>query len=63
MATDFNAYSDMQLVELYKQYGEGKYVGALYKRHIKMVLLICYKYLKNKDIAKEAVMQVFENLI
>ncbi len=63
MATDLTAYSDVQLVELYQQCGEGKYVGALYKRHIKMVLLICYKYLKDKEIAKEAVMQVFENLI
>lgn len=63
MTTDLKAYTDSQLIELYKQKGEGKYVGELYKRHTKMVLLICYKYLKNRDIAKEAVMQVFENII
>ena len=63
MTTDLKAYSDAQLVDLYRESGEGRYVGELYKRHIKTVLVLCCKYLKNKEIAKEAVMQVFENVI
>jgi len=61
--TDLKAYNDLELIGLYKKHGEGRYIGELYKRHTKMVLVLCCKYLKDKDIAKEAVVQIFENLI
>ena len=63
MSIDIKAYSDLELVERYRESGEGRYMAELYKRHTKMVLVLCYKYLKDKDVAKEAVMQIFENLL
>lgn len=61
--TEIKSYTDIELIEQYRQSGEGRYVGELYKRHTKMVLVLCCKYLKNKEIAKEAAVQIFENLI
>jgi len=63
MATELKDCSDLELVELYRKEGSGTYIGELYKRHTKMVLVLCCKYLKDRDIAKEAVVQIFENLI
>lgn len=38
-------------------------VGILYQRYGHLVLGLCLKYLKNKDEAKDAVIQIFSNLL
>jgi RNA polymerase sigma factor (sigma-70 family) len=55
--------SDVELIQLYKQSGEIAHWGALYARYTSLVYGVCLKYLKDRDEAKDAVMQLFEKLI
>jgi len=52
--------TDDELISRYCSTGHKELIGILYKRYTRFVFLICMKYLK--DRAKDAVMQVFENL-
>jgi RNA polymerase sigma factor (sigma-70 family) len=56
------ALSDENLVIAFKKEAENLYLEELYGRYIKFVFLICMKYLKNEDLAKDLTMQVFEKL-
>ncbi len=38
-------------------------MGILYKRYAHLVLGLCFKYLKDEDEAKDAVMHIFEKLM
>ena len=55
--------TDTELVMLYRKTGEGVYLGSLYKRYTKLVYVVCFKYLKDREVAEEAVQQIFETLI
>ena len=55
--------SDTQLIEMYRNSHDLKYIGQLYTRYTTLVYGVCIKYLKDEDLAKDATMQVFENLI
>ncbi len=55
--------SDLELIELYKESGELAHWGKLYSRYTSLVYGVCLKYLKDRDEAKDAVMQLFEKLI
>ena len=55
--------SDKDLVLLYKQEGDLKVLGELYQRYMDLVYGVCLKYLKDPELAKDAVMQVFEELV
>ena len=55
--------SDTQLIEMYRNSHDLKYIGQLYTRYTTLVYGVCMKYLKDEDLAKDATMQVFENLI
>jgi RNA polymerase sigma factor (sigma-70 family) len=55
--------TDLELLQLYQLNGDTVIIGLLYKRHITMALGVANKYLKPEDDAKDAVMQVFEQLI
>ncbi|MCQ2253775.1 MAG: sigma-70 family RNA polymerase sigma factor [Bacteroidales bacterium] len=63
MDHQFKEKSDLQLVSLYKDTGEGRYVGELYKRYTKMVFVLCCKYLKDESFADDAVQLIFEKLL
>ena len=54
--------SDIQIINLYKENGDEKYVGELFKRYTDFVFLVSMKYLKNEDRSKDAVMEIFEKL-
>lgn len=54
---------DLELVRQYRQTGDVDLVGQLFERHTEMVYLVCYKYLRDEDAAKDAAMQVFESLV
>jgi RNA polymerase sigma factor (sigma-70 family) len=53
----------MELLRLYKQSGELEYWGELYARYTSLVYGVCLKYLKDRDEAKDAMMQLFEKLV
>lgn len=62
-AKNIQALSDNELLAQYKKGGDNSLVGELYKRYSHLVFGVCLKYLKNEDEAKDAVLQIFENLL
>ena len=55
--------SDAELLEKYQQTLHANYIGDLLKRYNRLVFSVCFKYLKNEDDSKDAVMQIFEKLL
>ena len=54
--------SDNELITLYKKSHNKQLVGELYKRYAHLVLGMCIHYFKDKDAAKDIVIQIFEKL-
>ena len=54
---------DTELVEQYKATGDLKLLSELYQRYIDLVYGICLKYMKEPEDAKDAVINIFEELI
>lgn len=46
----------------FKRHGDLKVLGQLYERYLDLVYGVCLKYLKDPESAKDAVMQLFEEL-
>ena len=59
----YNNYSDNELINKIKKKGDNNFIGILYQRYGHLVLGLCIKYLKNKDEAEDATVQIFSNLI
>lgn len=59
----YNQLTDIELITNYKSSNDGLFLGILYKRYAHLVLGLCFKYLKNEDESKDAVMQIFEKLL
>ncbi len=55
--------SDQELLVAYKQSSDRAYIGELYMRYSHMVLGLSLNYLKDRHLAKDAVMDIFEYLI
>ena len=55
--------SDKELVALYKESGDMGVLGELYQRYMELVYGVCLKYLKEPELAQDAVMQIFEELV
>jgi RNA polymerase sigma factor (sigma-70 family) len=55
--------TDLELVEAYKQSGNLETLAALYQRYMELVYGVCLKYFKEPESAKDAVMQIFEELV
>ncbi len=58
-----NEQPDNELVQRYKETGDLLLIGELYTRYTALVYGVCLKYLKDREEAKDAAMQVFEKLI
>jgi RNA polymerase sigma factor (sigma-70 family) len=54
--------ADHELVALYKQSGKLEVLAELYQRYMDLLYAVCLKYLKEPEVAKDAVMAVFEEL-
>ncbi|MBC8033657.1 MAG: sigma-70 family RNA polymerase sigma factor [Chitinophagaceae bacterium] len=54
---------DGELVASYKSSGKLDVLSILYQRYMDLVFGVCLKYLKNNEAAKDAVMQLFEELV
>lgn len=59
----FDAESDEDLIVRYRNSHDISYIGLLYKRYMFLVFGICLKYLKNRALAEDASMEIFELLI
>ena len=55
--------TDEELALNYFNTGNKELVGLLFEKHVKTVFGVCLFYFRDKDIAKDAVMQIFEKLI
>lgn len=60
---DIAQYSDLELISLYKRNDNNQVIGELYKRYMSLVYGLCLKYLKDREVAKDMTMQVFEKLL
>nr|WP_294905963.1 sigma-70 family RNA polymerase sigma factor [uncultured Lacibacter sp.] len=60
---DDTALSDTELVELYRGNGDLAVLSLLYQRYMDLVYGICIKYLKDAETAKDAVINIYEELI
>lgn len=54
--------SDGEIITRYRETGDRELVGELFRRYTRFVFLVCMKYLEDEEEAKDAVMQIFENL-
>jgi RNA polymerase sigma factor (sigma-70 family) len=55
--------TDERLLQEYKQSGDLKTLATLYEQYMHLVYGVCLKYLDNEEQSKDAVMQIFEELI
>ena len=55
--------TDAELVSLYKKTNDLSVLGQLYQRYMDLVYGVCLKYFKESEKAKDAVMNIFEELI
>lgn len=60
--SDISHLSDNELVMNYKASSDKQFVGELYKRYTHLVLGMCIHYFKDKELAKDVVLQIFEKL-
>ena len=58
-----SSLADAELIQLYKKTGELQVLGELYQRYMELVYGVSLKYLKDRESARDTVMQVFEELI
>jgi RNA polymerase sigma factor (sigma-70 family) len=58
-----NELPDKELVELFKTSGDLEVLAVLFQRYMDLLYGVCLKYLKEPETAKDAVMQVFEELV
>lgn len=56
-------YSDEDLLNKYLRDGDLNHLGELYLRHSEMVYYVCLRYFKDTESSKDAVMQIFEELL
>lgn len=54
--------SDSDLLSRYRETQDLTLVSELFGRYTTMIYGVCLKYLRDRDDAKDAVMQVFEKL-
>jgi len=55
--------TDEELLQLYLQTNDLKFLGDLFGNHSSMVYYVCYRYLQEPELSKDAVMQIFEELV
>jgi RNA polymerase sigma factor (sigma-70 family) len=58
-----SSQNDQDLVERYKSKGELDILGELYQRYMELVYGVCLKYFKDPEEAKDAVINIFEELV
>jgi RNA polymerase sigma factor (sigma-70 family) len=55
--------TDAEYLAAYRATEDLEILGELYERYMEMVFAICYKYLRDEDESKDAVMSIFEELV
>ena len=55
--------SEEERLASYRKTGELRLLGEIYQPYMPMVFSVCYKYLKDEEESKDAVMNIFEKLV
>ncbi|HYC27205.1 MAG TPA: sigma-70 family RNA polymerase sigma factor [Chitinophagaceae bacterium] len=55
--------TDAELVAMYQQHRQMEVLSQLYQRYMELVYGVCLKYLPDSETAKDAVMNIFEELV
>src|ERR1700712_1880050 len=55
--------ADDELLQAYRDTGDQDMLARLYERYMGLVYGVCLKYLKDEELSKDAVMQIFEELL
>lgn len=58
-----NAQTDLELVQEYAANGDQKLLAELYMRYYQLVYGVCMKYFKDEETAKDATMNIYEELV
>jgi RNA polymerase sigma factor (sigma-70 family) len=58
-----NTLPDKELVNLFRTSGNMEVLAILFQRYMDLLYGVCLKYLKQPETAKDAVMQIFEELV
>lgn len=58
-----NEQDDLTLIEAYQQSGDLAVLGKLYNKYMHLVFGVCLNYFKDEELSKDAVMQIFEELV
>ena len=53
---------DLDLVAAYRRSKDLKILAQLYQRYLDLIYGVCLKYLEDKELAKDASMDIFEDL-
>ena len=61
--TQESEQDDFALVSIYRKTGDLEILAILYGRYMHLVYGVCYGYFKDEERSKDAVMQIFEDLI
>ena len=54
---------DDELVQRYQDSGDANLLADLYQRYMELVYGVCLKYLKDEENAKDAVLNIYEELV
>jgi RNA polymerase sigma factor (sigma-70 family) len=55
--------TDAEYLAAYRATENLELLGELYEPYMEMVFAICYKYLRDEEASKDAVMEIFEELV
>ena len=58
-----NQSTDAELVNLYRAAGDLNILSTLYQRYMDLIYGICLKYLKDPEASKDAVINIYEELV
>lgn len=60
---NISALTDEELLQLFKTSGRNDYFGELFNRYIPLIYGVCLKYMSDDFMAKDAVLQLFDQLL
>ncbi len=58
-----NEQDDLSLIAAYQKSGNLEVLGTLYNKYMHLVFGVCFNYFKDEEQSKDAVMQIFEELV
>lgn len=59
----FDGTDDDELLKSYQSTGDIEFLGRLFEKYTPLIYGVCLKYLQNEERSKDAVMQIFEELV